>query len=123
MCPGSFKRVCTLVVSGEQCWIPAVLVKTSQIEPWLHRYPYNQLLSAHPVTLVTFKVSCIGSDLHCLCKYSFGAILMKDKMSSSQNVLKVMFTEQIETKHTKKIKSDLICVFSQMEILNTHSFD
>lgn len=81
MCAGSFKRVCTLVVPWEQCWIPAVLVKTSQIEPWLHRCPYNRLLSARPVTLVTFKVSCIGGDFHCLCKYSFVREL-RDKMGS-----------------------------------------
>lgn len=70
LCTGSFKQVCMLVVSWEQCWIPAVLVKTSQIEPWLQSCPYNQLFSAHPVTLVTFNVTCIGSGLHCLCKYA-----------------------------------------------------
>lgn len=33
---GSFKHVCTLGVSWEQYWIPAILVKTPQIESWLH---------------------------------------------------------------------------------------
>lgn len=32
----SFKRVCTLGVSWEQCWIPAILAKTPQTEPRLH---------------------------------------------------------------------------------------
>lgn len=61
--------VCTLRVSWEQCWIPAGLLKTSQIEPWQHRGPHRPLSSAGPVTLVTCNVACEDAGLHCLCKY------------------------------------------------------